>query len=116
MIYLRPGNLFRYFSVEKQCASVDGHGRPTQSYQPSQRKVKGVLADATPVEKEQWQQVNHQITHTITQPGPPVAIEGDRLLYNGRVFYVQGIVHPGDLGLWTIYYAVERFDLHAIHS
>lgn len=116
MIHLLPGKLFRYFAIDNRNASLDSHGRPIQNYTDTGEKLKAVLADATPVEREQWQQVNHMVTHTITQPGKPSAKEGDRLRYNDRVFYIQGVVHPGDLGIWTIYYAEERSDLNGVHD
>ena len=87
-------------------------GRPAGGYD-KDRAVHflAVLAEAKPTEIERFRQLNHPITHTITQQGRPRAKPKDRLIHGGRIFYVQGVDEPGELGLWTIYYAEERIDV-----
>lgn len=111
MMYLRPGNLFKDFSIEKKGETLSSRGRARSKYD-SQigEQLKAVLADAKPQEKEQWKQRQHPISHTITQRGKPKAEAEDRLILGDRIFFIQGVDEPGALGLWTIYYVEERFD------
>ena len=112
-MYLRPGNLFKDFTIEQKGEGTTARGRVTSGYSPkSGAQLSAVLADADPEEKERWQQQQHPITHTITQRGTPLAGEGDRLVHGSRYFYIQGVNEPGSLGLWTIYYTQERSDTH----
>lgn len=111
-MFLRPGNLFKDFFVEKKGASVSGRGRVKGSY--NQEKAEhflGILAGAQTNEIERFRQLEHPITHTITHKGRPKAKEGDRLVHGSRIFYVQGVDDPGELGAWAIYYAEERSDV-----
>jgi len=72
--------------------------------------AEAVLADASPTEQLRWKQVQRPVTHSITAKGAPQAKPGDRLVFNNRHFYVQGVENPGGLGLWTIYHCEERKD------
>lgn len=108
----RPGNLFKDFWVESKITSLTSRGRPTSSFGKDEAvHFLAVLAEAKPTEIERFRQIDHPITHTITQQGRPKAKAKDRLIHDGRIFYVQGVDNPGDLGLWTIYYAEERSDV-----
>ena len=110
-MYLRTGNLFKDFIIEKKSEGKTARGRVTTDYQNSTGdRLSAVLADATPEERERWDQQQHPITHTLTQRGKPQAEEGDRLVFGNRLFYIQGVEEPGSLGIWTIYYAQERSD------
>lgn len=110
-MYLRPGNLYKDFIIEKKGADISSRGRATRKYDgEAGEQIRGVLAEAKPEEKERWLQLQHPITHTIVQRGTPRAAAEDRLVFGGRVFFIQGVDEPGALGLWTIYYAEERFD------
>lgn len=112
MFYLRPGNLFKDFWVEKKSTEITARGRPKSEYdKESAVHLLGVLAEAKPAEMERFKQLDHPITHTITQRGRPKAQAKDRLIHGSRLFYVQGVDEPGELGLWTIYYAEERSDV-----
>lgn len=110
-MYLRTGNLFKDFIVETKSESKTAHGRIAGSYSTGDR-LSAVLADATPEEREKWNQQQHPITHIIVQRGKPLAGEGDRLIHDNRIFYVQGVDEPASIGLWTIYYTQERSDAH----
>lgn len=93
--------------------TIDSKGRVTTDYLENNEDglIRGILALATPQEKARWEQIQHPITHTIVSKGKPKAKEKDMLLHNGRKFFVQGVDEPGELGLTTIYYAEERYDL-----
>lgn len=112
-LHLRPGNLFKDFWVEKCVTGKTSRGRKTAAFQSEGApRLLAVLAEAKPEEIERFRQRSaHPITHTITQRGRPKAKPEDRLVYQGRYFYIQGVDCPGDLGLWTIYYAEERSDV-----
>lgn len=110
MFYLRPGNLFGSFSVERKKDSSGAHGRYASEYEDQGESLCGSLAEAKSEEIERFRQIGHPISHTIVQRGRKVARVSDRLRRDGRYYYVQGVDDPGDLGLWTIYYAEERQD------
>ncbi|MDD3229164.1 MAG: hypothetical protein PHE09_08085 [Oscillospiraceae bacterium] len=111
MMYLRPGNLFKDFSIEKKGATLSTRGRAKSQYDgQTGEQLSAVLADAKPQEKDRWKQLQHPISHTITQKGTPKADAEDRLVLGDRTFFIQGVDDPGALGLWTIFYVEERFD------
>lgn len=110
-MYLRPGNLYKDFTIEKKGAAMTSRGRAKKEYESEPGdQIKAVLAEAKPQEKERWRQLQHPISHTIVQRGTPKAEAEDRLVFGERLFFIQGIDEPGALGLWTIYYVEERFD------
>jgi len=110
-MYLRPGNLFKDFLIEKKGATLSTRGRARSEYDgETEERIRGVLAEAKPVEKERWRQLQHPISHTITQKWRPQAEAEDRLILGERMFFIQGVDEPGAIGLWTIYYVEERFD------
>lgn len=112
-MYLRTGNIYKDFIIEHKDESVSSRGRKKSRYADSDANmIKAILAEADPREKERWRQLSHPISHTIVHKGSPMANTEDRLIFGGRMFYIQGIDEPGSLGLWTIYYAEERFDCH----
>jgi len=112
MFYLRPGNLFKDFWVEKKSVTTTARGRTASTYgKEGAAHILAVLAEAKPTEIERFKHLDHPITHTITQKGRPQAEAGDRIVHGGRYFYIQGVDEPGELGLWTIYYAEERSDV-----
>ncbi|MGI6498009.1 MAG: hypothetical protein ACOX0U_04195 [Oscillospiraceae bacterium] len=112
-MYLRPGNLYKDFIVEGKGTTISTRGRAKKEYDDEKAvRIRGVLAQAKPHEKQQWQQLQHPISHTIVQKGTPKAEAEDRLIFGDRMFFIQGVDEPGALGLWTIYYVEERFDGH----
>lgn len=111
MMYLRPGNFYKDFVVEESRTSISNIGRPTISHDGTgERMLRGALAEASEEQKLEWKQLQHPITHTIVQDGKPKAKNDDRLLLGSRVFTIQGVVHPGSIGVCTIYYVEERLD------
>lgn len=111
IFYLRPGNLYKDFMVAKSSSGVDEKGRASKSYETDNAVlIHAVLAQATPQEKARWEQIQHPITHTIVDRGRPKARENDLMTCGNRKFYVQGVDEAGALGLYTIYYAEERYD------
>lgn len=111
MMYLRPGNLYKEFTIISGSESIGSFGRPKPLYSENHGSLIGTLAKADPSEVDRWKQLQHPITHTIEQPGSPKAKPGDRLSLGGRVFLIQGIDDCGGLGLATLYFAEERNDL-----
>lgn len=112
-MYLRPGNLYKDFIIEKKGATINSRGRAKREYDSNAgESIRAILAEAKPEEKERWRQLQHPISHTIVQKGTPKAAAEDRLAFGNRMFFIQGVDEPGALGLWTIYYVEERFDGH----
>jgi len=111
-MYLRPGNLYKEFTVEQSQTAVLSNGRPVVGYNTDDHIIlKGCLAQAAANEVAQYDQIGHRITHTIVQNGRRVAKEDDRLHLGDRTFLVKGIDEAGNLGICTIYYVEERNDL-----
>ena len=111
-MYLRPGNMFKDFLIETDTETIGAFGRPKAAYGESAHGgLRGCLADATENDRERWKQLQHPITHTIVQAGPPKAKEEDRLVLGERVFIIHAVDDCGSLGVTTIYYAEERKDL-----
>ena len=106
-MYLKPGNLYKTFTIDTKKTEINTAGRAKATYN-AKNTFNGILADAKPEEKERYKQLTHPITHTITHKGSPKLKEEDKVSYNGRKFYVQGVDDPAAIGLWTIYYVEER--------
>lgn len=130
---LRPGQGFKAFnrlvaaSGELQTddsAAKSASGRPkSESGRPQNVALKkagvviGILSKAQQEEKDQWKQEGHPISHTLIQRGVAnQATPSDYLQLNDngrcRYFSVQGINDPGELHHITVYYILEREDLH----
>ncbi len=125
-MYIRPGNLAREFYVEEKSQFTDAHGRVRDSYAPKYFPavddedtnlipviIRGVLAETKPDETERWRQLQHSVSHTIVQYGPPLAKPEDRLKLGERTFYVEGVDNIDGLDVVTVYYADERADTNA---
>lgn len=115
---LRPGQGFKPFTVYKRVSGQTETGRPTTGKLEVQGEFFGIISQASPVEKEQWKQNGHPITHTIVQRGTMNnAVETDVLELDEpnrcckRRFLVQTVQDPGELGHFLIYKVEERVDL-----
>lgn len=113
-MYVRPELLSRDFLVERKTQAITDAGRKAVTFRPTGDHLKGVLAEAKALEIERWKQLQHPITHTIVMKGGrcPAKI-GDRLVFGGRSFYVQGIDNIGALSIFTQIFAEERSDTNA---
>ena len=112
MMYLRSGNLFREFVVEKNTQVMTRTGRAANCHIGDGSEIlKGCLAEATDEDRKNHSQNEHIVTHTIVQSGKAIAKKTDKLILGHRVFYVVDIDDCGSLGISTIYYAEERPDV-----
>ena len=112
IMYLRPGNMFKDFQVERCTTLLSSTGRPMASYEVEKDVVvRGCLADAEAHEVQRFAQLGHPISHTVVQYGRPIAKPDDRLRYGDRVFLVRAVDEAGSLGVCTIYSVEERGDL-----
>ena len=112
IMYLRPGNMYKDFSVEESVTKVDKNGRPTLTYSTARDVViRGCLSAATTREIARFAQLEHPITHTVVQNGRPKAKADDKLHFMDRTFLIKGIDEAGSLGACTIYYVQERADV-----
>ena len=110
--YLRPGNLLKDFFVTAPTETKDSKGRISKGYRIDEKRlIRAVLAQATPAEKARWEQIQHPITHTLVSNGRALAKPKELLTHDGRKFFIQGTDEPGELGMATIYYVEERYDL-----
>lgn len=111
MMYIKPGNLFKNFIIEENQQIVTSTGRVANRHAGDGTKtLKGCLAEASDEERTNHSQKDHIVTHTIVQPGSPIAKRGDKLILGNRVFYIVAMDDAGTLGISTIYYAEERQD------
>lgn len=111
MMYVRPGNLFKDFIIEKNSPKVTSTGRVANSHFGDGTNIlKGCLAAATDEERTNHSQKDHIVTHTIVQAGSPKAKRTDKLVLGERVFYIVNMDDAGGLGISTIYYVEERRD------
>ena len=111
MMYVRPGNMFKDFSVERNQQVVTATGRVANNHTgDGTRILKGCLAEASDEDRTNHSQPDHVVTHTIVQAGRPRARRMDKLVLGERAFYIVDIDDAGSLGISTIYYAEERRD------
>ena len=110
-LHLRPGHMRKEFEVAKVKGSVNKTGRPVSSYERTGDIIRGVLSDADAQEKLQWSQIQHPVSHKIIDQAAPKAKQGDELILGRRTFLVQAVDDVGALGMVTIYYVLERFDI-----
>lgn len=111
MMYVRPGNLFKDFIIERNEQVMTSTGRVANSYSGDGTKIlKGCLVEASDEDRTNHSQKDHVVTHTIVQAGSPKAKRADKLVFGERVFYIVDIDDAGSLSISTIYYAEERRD------
>lgn len=110
-MYMRPGNMLKDFDVCRKTSGVTETGRVKVEFRKTGDIIRGVLSDATPDEQMRWSQYQHPITHKIVQKGSAISKAGDELTHGERVFLVQGVDNVSELGMVTIYYIQERFDV-----
>ncbi|MGN0489338.1 MAG: head-tail adaptor protein [Ruminococcus sp.] len=109
--YNRPEQLLKDFIVETKAESKTSRGRVIGDYaKDGSRTFKAILCGATPEQRAQFKQINHTITHVISHRGNPKAKESDRLICDGKIYLINSIDNPGEMGLWTLYYCEERKD------
>ena len=111
---LRPGQGFQNFKRLKHKSKKSETGRAGLSTLTESGYILGILAQATPEEKEQWGTTENPITHKIVQYGGKTkAADKDVLSLGSRYFYIQRVPRdPGGLGQFTVYYCEERKGLN----
>lgn len=111
IVYLRTGNLFREFLIFRKQTTINAEGRQVVEFKKLDETIYCVLADASEKEISRWQKLEHPISHTLVQYGvKPVLLEGDKLVLGDRRFYIVGRNELSALGMFTLYYAEERFE------
>lgn len=111
---IRPGEGFKKIFVWKPASGLTSSGRYSPGdYEPTGDSFWGIITNANQKELDQWRQNGHPVTHKVTEYGGQVKPEANDLLVtaDGRQLYIQGIKDPGGLGITTICYVEERFDM-----
>ena len=111
---LRPGQGFKPYTVLRRKGGVTAKGRPVTAKLEPIGRIMGIISQAGQMEKEQWKQSGHPITHTVIQRGTKAAGKADDVLElegTGRRFLIQGTRDPGEIGHFTVYKVEEREDL-----
>ena len=112
MMYVRPGNLIKEFTIESNKQVVTSTGRVANRHiGDGTETLKGCFAEASDEDRTNHSQKDHVVTHTIVQAGAPKVKRGDKLVLGERVFYIVDMDDCGSLGISTIYYAEERQDI-----
>lgn len=108
-IFFRPGEQIRTFEIYRKGVTEDAKGRVTYAAEPASiGTVKGTISQASQRERDQWNQMGHPITHTVTVRGRTAAKASDEIRLSGRVFTIQGKDDPAELGIFSILYCLER--------
>lgn len=135
-VMLLPGMEIRDFTVYRPERRDNDQGRVLRDDKTEIGKIRAILAEARPEEKERWRQLEHPITHKIilqhttgqssafkVLPGdvfvyePQMRVPHDsplsnRLEQKERFFYNQAIPYDvGDISHWNIFYCEERQDI-----
>ena len=113
-MYLRPGNLWKDFSV--QSLNTEWNGCYTaDKYVDIEKHLMGILASADSSlsgrMKHRWDQDQHSLTHTLVVRGVANVKKGDLLILEERAFLVLLVEDVGALGASGILYVEERNDL-----
>ena len=112
-LYLRPGNLYKSFSVVRKTTTIE-NGRPVEMHIPT-GDVTGILAEADAYQndkmKHRWDQDQHSLTHTLVVRGTVDLRKGDILHHGERFFFVLVSDDASYLGGTTLVYLEERKDL-----
>lgn len=119
-MFLYPGQGSQKFVVKRKEPGISDSGRVTSDFYVTLYEFTGVLTSAQPKEQEQWRQIGHPVTHKVVQPlpisnrsekGNTLAVAGDILCLNGRLFIIKGIRNPGELNHYNVFYCEERRDV-----
>lgn len=109
MVRFVPGWEQKRFEILRKTTATDAKGRVNYSASPSRiGQFFGMLANASQKEQEQWKQMGHPITHTISLKNSSGAKPEDILMTSGRKFYVQSINPVAEVGLYEVIYCEER--------
>lgn len=108
-----PGSGFCLFMVLRKSTTVDKRGNSISSYIKTNDVFYGILSQTSQVEKEQYFQSGHPITHKIVQHGAVTKAKSTDVLMieDGRTFYVEAIESPLGISSTMIYDVEERFDI-----
>jgi hypothetical protein len=113
-VMMMAGQEFRDFDVLRPESRETENSRNVINDYKKVGILRAVLAVAKPLEKEQWRQLGHPITHKIIMQHKSSfdVLPGDIFERAGRRFYNQTLPYNvGDLGHWTIFYCDERTDV-----
>ena len=113
-MYLRPGNLWKDFSVQSLTTQWEGC-YTADKYTDTGKHLTGILASAdsslSERMKHRWNQEQHSLTHTLVVRGAADVKKGDLLIWEERAFLVLLVEDMGTLGASGILYVEERNDL-----
>lgn len=113
-----PGQGFLPFTICEKTASVSNTGRANASehgYKRTDKKLHGIVVNASQKEQEQWKQNGHPITHKVIQYAKLVEAKATDILEGTETQYlVQGVKNPGGLNVTIVYYVEERLDIKEV--
>lgn len=112
-----PGQGFQPLTIYEKKSKRMSSGRvATASYQKTDKRIFGVITDASQQEIAEWKQQQHPITHKIVQYSAENKAKATDYLISdtGRNFYIRGINNHGDLNIAVSYFVEERADIAVI--
>lgn len=108
-----PRAICKEFTVEKEQTTLNERGSQIKAWTPS-GSFEGVITESSSYNRygrdsrNLEKQPQHPYTHKVVHEGLPMAQVGDRLVFNGRYFYVVNTENPAEMGLVTLYKCEER--------
>lgn len=115
-----PGQGFTPLTICEKTASVNNTGRANASkyeYKKTEKRLHGIVVNASQKEQEQWKQNGHPITHKVIQYASMVKAKATDLLVGAETQYlVKGVKNPGGLDVTMVYYVEERLDYKEVIS
>lgn len=108
-----PGQGFMPLEVWNENNGISASGRAmTGKPEKTDKKILGMIVNASQKEIDQWKQNGHPITHKVIEySAEQKAMATDFLVGNGAEYCVKGVKNPGNLNVTMIYYVEERLDI-----
>ncbi len=113
---LRPGQGFQRFTIWERNGTISDNGRWIAESLTPKGELIGIISQSTPSEQAHWKQLGHSITHKVIQISTEMSAKPTDILElqtsaKKRLFLVQNVRNPAELGRFKVYFTEERSDL-----
>lgn len=106
--HLRPEAPFKAMYVyRKKQGLYRGRSRP-ESWEKDEEPIMAAISMTGPKEVDKWKQRGHEVSHTIIQQGGLKARPGDKVVYGGNEYTIEGLKDAAKLGVWAVYYCNQK--------
>lgn len=108
-IFMTPGEQIKTFEVYSKVSMTSSYGKILKGDSVKSGKIYGTISESDQREKEEWNRLNHPISHTIVVHGAcSVKAEDILLSEEKREFIVQGVENPAGMGIFYIIYCLHK--------